>query len=150
MKLLLLGSVLLMTSTYSQASRLYMKKNYSVFNGTGSYELTCRFYSNKVEITERRDGSSSLRMVPTAYSGSTLRSLITRAATNTYRSAPFNICDGGSASVKAYRASGTSFTLMKFEDCGEKKHYRSGTSSMKLRRIVEQYCETFMPTREEI
>ena len=146
-KMLLLGSVLMLASGYSEAARLYMKKTYSLFNSTGSFELTCRFYSNKVEITERVNGtSSSLRVVPTTYSGATLSSLVSRASTNTYRSEPFNICDGGSASVRAYRASGSSFTLMKFEDCGATKNFRSGPSSLRLRQIAEQYCESFMPT----
>lgn len=128
----------------SYGAPMYLKKIYSLYNSTGSYVLTCKFYSRKVEITETRGASSSLRVVPTAYSGATLARLIGRARTNTLRSEPFAICDGGSADVKAYKGS-SAYTLLKFEDCGARKYYRNGPSSLILRGIVEHYCESYMP-----
>ncbi|HXH74276.1 MAG TPA: hypothetical protein VNJ08_04880 [Bacteriovoracaceae bacterium] len=143
-KFILVLAVFMMSLSSSFAGhRMYLKKVYSLYNSTGSYVLTCKFYSNKVEITENTGTESSLRVEPTAYSGTTFASLITSASSRSLLSAPFNLCDGGSLWTRAYRASGTYFTLKKFEDCGPTVKTRSGTAARTLRNIVERYCVSF-------
>ena len=140
-KVIFVFAVFMMGLNSSYAShRLYLKKVYSLYNSTGSYILTCKFYSNKVEITENTGTASSLRVEPTAFSGSTLAPLIRSASSRSLLSAPFNVCDGGSLWTRAYRANGTSFTLKKFEDCGQTVKTRSGIAARTLRNIVERYC----------
>ena len=149
-KFLVVFSILTMSASYAEAARLYMQKDYSLNNSNGTYELTCKFFNRKVRITERRvsDGlpSSSLRVEPTFYSGATLGVLVSVAQVNSLVSTPFNICDGGSSTTKAFRASGTSFILRKFEDCGPKHYKRTGHAAARLRAITDRYCESYYPT----
>jgi hypothetical protein len=132
------------------SNRVFLTKSFSLENQTGSYELNCRFFSNKVEITEEtvtsEGPSSSIRFEATSYSGAFLKLLIWQAAMKPLKTTPFNICDGGSAHVEAFKSNSESFDLVEFEDCGPSLKFRDDLASLKLRSIVEEYCPTSMPS----
>ncbi len=149
-KLLLFFAAFSLLISPGYPARVYMKKVYTLHNFSGSYKKTCKFFHKKVEIVEEVGGdtpSSSYRVLPTSYSGSSLGLLVSAAAHGTLKTTPFAICDGGSLSLRAYRASGSYFTLKSFEDCGATKKVRSGTASAKLRAIADKYCETYDPDK---
>lgn len=146
MKTLLSFVFLFSGFAFASPATLYMKQTYSLYNSTGSYVLTCKFYHRQVEITEFTGMASSIRYEPTPYSGTYLRGLITAASYRSLNVKPFNICDGGSLDHRAYRPNGSYFTLKSFQDCGPKIRTRIGVAAKKLREIAQLYCPTFDPS----
>lgn len=139
---LLFSGIFLLNSSFAFAApRLYLKKEFSLTNSTGTYKLTCKFYSRQVEITEDTGMESSVRLEPTPYSGTALLALLYKSRSEPLVTEPFNICDGGSLWIKGYKYAGTYFTLKKFEDCGPTVKTRVGPGSTKLRSIVDEYCK---------